>query len=82
MTDEEVQRAMEEETPVAIQWHDGRKCVGVVVGITLDSVQGRDLWLPPGTVWAVRVEGLRLFRHVVSNCLRVATAEELLLLDD
>ena len=73
MTDEEAQRAMEEETPVAIDY-----ALRTVVGIVLEAEHS---YLVTGRVlWVVRAEGVRALHE--SNCLRLATAEELLVEGD
>ena len=72
MTDEEAQRAMEEGTPVVVDYAL-RTVIGTVVGQSGTYPSGRVSWL-------IRGEGVETHRH--ATWLRLATAEELLVEGD
>ena len=76
MTDEEVQRAMEEGTPVVIRYH---QALGVGV-VTRRLVRSSALASPDYVGWGVRVRGMERLHQAAD--LRVATAEELLVEGD
>ena len=79
MTDEEVQRAMEERTPVVVPGNNGRQVVGVI-GARSPSHDILRRWLDVAT-WSVQLgESDSVLRRAAE--IRLATAEELLVEGD
>ena len=79
MTDEEVQRAMEEGTPVAIRYHE-TLCVGVITRRLIEPNRRKWPTCPNYIGWGVRVGGVERLKRAAE--IRLATAEELLVAGD